>query len=105
MQTEAGAQQCRELMKKLMDLRKTQGISQRELAKRMGITQTGVSNLETRQTDAYMSTLQRYARAVGYRLSLELEPDHPPGHPEQRQHIWRDDGEGGINCERCAERE
>jgi hypothetical protein len=55
------------------------GLTQAEIGRRMGISQSDVSKLE-RRGDARVSTLQAYARALGgrLRLSIELQQDADP---------------------------
>lgn len=73
----------------LIGLRKVARLSQTAVAERMGTTQSAVSDLEGGATDPRFSTLQRYARAVGARLTYVLEPPTepapvPPQAPEAR---------------------
>ena len=64
-----------EILRALIARRKrTPGLTQKIVASAMGTTQSAVSELECGVTDPYLSTLQRYARAVGTRLALGLEP-------------------------------
>jgi transcriptional regulator with XRE-family HTH domain len=53
-------------------MRGEQGISQAEVASAMGTTQSAVSDLERGATDPRLSTLQRYARAVGCVLHIGI---------------------------------
>jgi predicted transcriptional regulator len=46
------------------------GMSQTEVAARMGTSQSVVARLESGEIDARLSTLQRYAAAVGRELEL-----------------------------------
>lgn len=50
-------------------------LSQAELAKRLGTTQSAVARLESGGISPSLSTLRRYAEATGTRLHLELR--HP----------------------------
>jgi len=60
------------------ELRRARERTQVEVAKKLGITQDGVSRLEQR-TDLLLSTLRGYVAALGGRLSLIAEfPDHEP---------------------------
>lgn len=54
-------------------------ISQTELGKKLGITRAGVNNF-FQKDDARLSDLERYARAIGYRIQIELIED-----PDQKQ--------------------
>lgn len=60
-------------MDSLVALRKSSGRSQADVAREMGVKQPTVSQFETESSDPKLSTIQRYARAVGARLRLELE--------------------------------
>lgn len=66
------AQRAR-LVKDLVSCRKAQKIKQTEIASHMDIGQSVVSEFENSGTDAYFSTLQRYARALGARLTVKIE--------------------------------
>ena len=56
---------------KLVDLRQDLGISQTELAERLGISQAGVSKLE-RSTDPKLSTMRKLTEALGGTLHIEV---------------------------------
>lgn len=63
--------------------RRESGLSQTEVAARMGTSQSTVARLEAGDTDPRLSTLERYARAVGRTLDWRLqapggEPSPPP---------------------------
>jgi transcriptional regulator with XRE-family HTH domain len=53
----------------LRELRKAQNLTQKALAKRLGVKQESISNLEAR-TDMLMSTLRKYVNAMGGKLDL-----------------------------------
>jgi len=59
----------------LGDHRRRLGLSQAELAVRMGTSQPAVARLEAGATNARLSTLVRYAEALDLQLSVEV---HPP---------------------------
>ncbi|NKE55360.1 helix-turn-helix domain-containing protein [Lentzea sp. PSKA42] len=61
------------LIDALVTLRQVLGLSQKEVAKRMGIGQPTVSGFEKESSDPKLSTLQRYARAVEARLLIKVE--------------------------------
>jgi transcriptional regulator with XRE-family HTH domain len=50
-------------------------LSQAELAKRIGTTQSAIARLESGSISPSLSTLRRYAAATGTRLHMELVPD------------------------------
>lgn len=54
----------------LAGLRKGRGVTQVELAGRLGKTQGNVSELE-RRDDVYLSSLREYVEALGGRLEVE----------------------------------
>jgi DNA-binding XRE family transcriptional regulator len=60
----------RALVADLVAHRRAAGLSQGEVAERMGTSQPAVARLEAGQVDARMSTVQRYAAAVGARLNV-----------------------------------
>ncbi|WP_213451442.1 helix-turn-helix domain-containing protein [Rhizomonospora bruguierae] len=62
----------RDLLAALVARRRAAGLSQDEVAGRMGTSQPAVARLEAGQVDARMSTVQRYADAIGVRLRLGL---------------------------------
>lgn len=64
----------------------TKGLTQADVAARLGVTQQTVAGFESGKHDPRMSMLQRYARAVGARLVLvfaeaEAEPEPEGGKP------------------------
>mgnify|MGYP003572714414 FL=1 len=62
----------------LRDLRKAHHRTQASMAKKLGISQDGVSRLEKR-SDLLLSTLRNYVEAMGGNLRLVVEfPDQPP---------------------------
>jgi DNA-binding XRE family transcriptional regulator len=63
-------EQRRALVADLVARRRAAGLSQGDVAERMGTSQPAVARLEAGLVDARMSTVQRYAAAVGARLSL-----------------------------------
>jgi transcriptional regulator with XRE-family HTH domain len=58
------------LVKTLVAARRHLGLSQRDVAERMGTTQSAVSDLERTAGDPRLSTLQRFGRAVGLKIGL-----------------------------------
>ncbi len=49
------------------------GLSQTEVAARMGTSQSAVARLESGEADVRLSTLERYAAALGSVLDVRLE--------------------------------
>ena len=62
----------RELIDELIRARQDSGLSQTELAARMGTSQSAVARLETGQLDARLSTLERYAAALGRTVDWQV---------------------------------
>ncbi len=62
----------------MRDLRKALNLTQKEIAKKLDISQDNVSRLESR-SDVLLSTLRDYVHSLGGELSLVAEfPDRPP---------------------------
>lgn len=53
-----------ELIDQLSELRRSRGLSQTEVAARMGTSQSALARLESGQADVRISTLSRYAAAL-----------------------------------------
>ncbi len=60
------------LMLEVSSARARSGLTQAEIAKRMGTTQSAVARLETERLPS-LRTLKRYAEAVGAKLVVKLE--------------------------------
>lgn len=60
----------RRVLSHLASLREAHGISQQEVAARMGTAQPAVARLESGVIDPKFSTLQKYAGAVGLRIEF-----------------------------------
>jgi transcriptional regulator with XRE-family HTH domain len=68
------AESRRRLLAELVSRRRSLGLSQTEVAARMGTSQSAVARLEAVAGDVRLSTLERYAEAVGHTLRWSLEP-------------------------------
>ena len=63
------------IQQKLADLRVALGLSQRELARRIDVSQPVIARIESRRIkNVTLKTLVRAAAALGARLKIELEP-------------------------------
>ena len=51
------------------------GLTQEELAKRMGTTQSAIARLEAGKSKPSTSTLEKLAKATGTRLRISFEPE------------------------------
>ena len=60
------------LAAELVSRRVSLGLSQTEVAARMGTSQSAVARLESGATDTRASTLERYAAAVGGEINWSL---------------------------------
>ena len=60
----------RELIDELVRARQENDLSQTEIAARMGTSQSAVARLESGGLDARLSTLERYAAALGYTVRV-----------------------------------
>jgi transcriptional regulator with XRE-family HTH domain len=67
------------VVRRLAERRQEQGLSQTEVAARMGTSQSAVARLESGNGDLRLSTLQRYAAAldaeVGFTVHEQAEED------------------------------
>jgi transcriptional regulator with XRE-family HTH domain len=59
----------------LLAARQQAGLTQAEVARRLGTHKSAISRMENHSEDIRLSTLQRYAQAVGCFLNLELRPE------------------------------
>ena len=60
------------LVRELVAQRQMAGLSQTQVAARMGTSQSAVARLESGAVDVRASTLERYAAAVGGEISWKL---------------------------------
>ena len=66
------ARRRKDLSAELVSRRLSVGLSQTEVAARMGTSQSAVARLEAGEADVRLSTLERYAAAVGMDLDWQL---------------------------------
>lgn len=69
------AREDRHLKTELVRLRRDRGLTQQDVADLLGISQQAVQKLERYDSDPKMSTLARYANAVGALVAHEVEFD------------------------------
>jgi len=62
----------RELLRELIRRREALGLSQGDVAAKMGTSQPAVARLESGEVDARGSTIERFAAAVGRRIEYRL---------------------------------
>ena len=61
----------------LIEARAHAGLTQEEVARRMGTTQAVIARLEGGRARPSTRTLDRFARATGTRLKISFEPEAP----------------------------
>jgi transcriptional regulator with XRE-family HTH domain len=66
-----------QLLTALVQLRKQHNLSQELVADRMGISQPAVSQFERYDANPRLSTIRRYAMAVGARITTVVADDLP----------------------------
>jgi hypothetical protein len=71
------AERRRQLLASLAERRRQGEQSQTAVAAAMQSSQSSIARLETSATDARLSTLDRYAHALGYRVEYSLVPESP----------------------------
>jgi len=61
-----------------VEARRAAGLTQEQVAQRLGVSQAQVARIEKRGYDAYtLNTLRRYVRALGEGFSLRVEVQRP----------------------------
>ncbi len=68
-----------DLARKLIAARVAAGLSQTEVAERMGTRQSEVSRIEGARQNISIAKLANYAEAVGAKLDIRLDPVRPDG--------------------------
>ena len=66
------------IMTRLKAARKAAGLSRAAVAARMGTSESAVARMEGGALDARISTVARFAAAVGVRLQVAATPARPP---------------------------
>ena len=66
----------RELLQALISMRATHDLTQDQVADRMGVSQSAVSQFERYDANPRLSTLRRYALAVGARIEHTVTDDY-----------------------------
>lgn len=74
----------RRLLRALSEERERLGITQTQVAARVGTSQSAIARLERGEIDAKLSTVGRYAAAVGQKVAWTLEPLSSTGARPQR---------------------
>jgi len=71
------AMEPRKLLRKLASVREAAGVSQTAVAATMGTSQSAVARIESGEADVRMSTIERYASAVGSRVTWGVTAAKP----------------------------
>lgn len=81
------------MMADLKKVRLSNNLTQSDVAQLMGTDTATISRIESGERDIHLSTLRRYAWAVGATLSIRVEPQETsPVFPEDMpQPLWNDD--------------
>src|SRR5947199_7590368 len=73
------AQRRRQLISALVARRQALGLSQTEVAARMGTSQSAVARIESGTADLRLTTVERYAAALGWQIEWRLPGAEPGG--------------------------
>lgn len=68
------AREGQTLLVRLIEARKKAGLSQEQVAERLGLSQATISAFERLGNDPHLSTVRRYARAVGVMITHHVQP-------------------------------
>ena len=65
-----------ELRRKMIRMRMEKGMTQEELARRMGTKKSNISRLEAGENVSFptLKTISKYAAALGYKVKVEFDP-------------------------------
>lgn len=82
----AGASLRMDFAQLVYDLRTRAGLSQAELAERMGTTQSAIARIENSGTNPTLELIERLARATGVQVVLSVAAP-TPGEEDQRSFV------------------
>jgi DNA-binding XRE family transcriptional regulator len=72
----------------LVEARLAAGLTQKQMAERIGVSQAQVARIEKEDYDAYtLTTLRKYVAALGEGFSLEVKIHTPEEHSQEDLHI------------------
>ena len=66
-----------DIIQAMIDARKTQNLTQKELSERTGITQADISRIEKGTRNPSLGMLKRLADGLGLQLKVEFTKPHP----------------------------
>ncbi len=77
-----------ELWLQLVEARQSAGLTQKQMAERIGVSQAQVARIEKEDYDSYtLTTLRKYVAALGEGFSLEVKIHTPEEHSQEDFHI------------------
>ena len=65
-----------DIIQTMIDARNKEGLTQKELSERTGITQADISRIENGTRNPSLKMVKRLANGLGMRLKLEFIPDN-----------------------------
>lgn len=65
-----------DIIQAMIDARNKEGLTQKELSERTGITQADISRIENGTRNPSLSMMKRLARGLGMQLKLEFIPEN-----------------------------
>lgn len=83
------------VISQLAGLRRAQGVTQAQLAERLGRPQSLISAIESGRVSPHVETLVALARELGYDLRIELEPRTTAPRPAAAASHHRPQGSSG----------
>lgn len=95
------AREDQQLLARLVEIRKSR-MSQEDVARALGLTQATVSAFERLGNDPKLSSVRRYAKAVGAMIRHQVDPD--PIHGNDSHFISHVADDGVLSTETAAAR-
>ena len=97
--------QTQDLLADLIDLRRAKGLTQEDVANTIGITRTAVTAFERYDGDPKISTIVRYAMAVGARISINVEDGNVWAEQARTRAVWSNlsDSEDDLHVEEVSD--
>lgn len=80
---DALAEDADALIADLVELRRKRGLSQTDIAERMGTSQSALARVESGRSDVRLSTVARYAEALDVELNFAIRTRPSDSGPEQ----------------------
>ncbi len=75
-------------LRRLVEIRKEQGLTQQDVADRMGVSQPTVAKFESYDSNPTLATIRRYAHAVEALVKHEVEADTGQLQDPARREQW-----------------